>query len=110
MAFLEQLRVRVRIVEPPPLNAPVSRDADDDVVLATAVAAGASLIVTGDQELLVIRRHNGIGSLSTRLLEAPVVLIEQEASMMRAPLRRRQPRAAAASTHRAGRAPGKQHA
>jgi putative PIN family toxin of toxin-antitoxin system len=43
MAFLEQLRLRVRIVEPP-LSAPVSRDADDDGVLATAVAVRASLI------------------------------------------------------------------
>jgi putative PIN family toxin of toxin-antitoxin system len=65
-AFLEQLRLRVRIVEPQPLSAPVSRDADDDVVLATAVAAGASLIVTGDQDLLVIGRHNGIDIVSPR--------------------------------------------
>ena len=66
MAFLEQLRLRVRMVEPPPLSAPVSRDADDDVVLATAVAAGASLIVTGDQDLLVIGRRNGIDIASPR--------------------------------------------
>lgn len=66
MAFLEQLRLRVRIVEPRPLSAPVSRDADDDVVLATALAAGASLIVTGDQDLLVIGRHNAIDLVSPR--------------------------------------------
>jgi putative PIN family toxin of toxin-antitoxin system len=66
MAFLEQLRRGVRIVEPRPLSAPVSRDADDDVVLATAVATGASLIVTGEQDLLVIGRHNGIDIVSPR--------------------------------------------
>lgn len=66
MLFLEQLRLRVRIVEPSPLGAPVSRDVDDDVVLATAVAAGASLIVTGDQDLLVIGCHNGIDVVSPR--------------------------------------------
>ena len=65
-AFLEQLRVRVRIVEPAPLEAPVSRDADDDGVLATAVAAGAALIVTGDQDLLVIGRYHGIDIVSPR--------------------------------------------
>ncbi len=65
-AFLEQLRLRVRIVEPAPLDAPVSRDADDDVVLATAVAAGAALIVTGDQDLLVIGRYGGIEIVSPR--------------------------------------------
>ena len=66
IAFLDQLRLRVRIVEPVPLSAPVSRDADDDVVLATAVAAGAALIVTGDQDLLVIGRYNGIEIVSPR--------------------------------------------
>jgi putative PIN family toxin of toxin-antitoxin system len=66
VAFLEQLQLRVRIVDPAPLGAPVSRDADDDVVLATAVAAGAALIVSGDQDLLVIGRHNGIDIVSPR--------------------------------------------
>ena len=66
ISFLEQLRLRVRIVEPVPLSAPVSRDANDDVVLATAVAAGAALVVTGDQDLLVIGRHSGIDIVSPR--------------------------------------------
>lgn len=66
VAFLEQLRLRVRIVEPVPLGAPVSRDADDDVVLATAVAGGAALIASGDQDLLVVGRHDGIDIVSPR--------------------------------------------
>ena len=66
IAFLEQLRVRVRIVEPVTLNAPVSRDAEDDTVLATAVAAGAALVLTGDQDLLVIGRYKGIDIVSPR--------------------------------------------
>ena len=65
-AFLKQLRVRVRLVEPLPLPSPVSRDADDDVVLATAVVAGADLIVTGDQDLLVVGRYEGIDIVSPR--------------------------------------------
>ena len=65
-AFLEHLRLRVRLVTPMPLSAPMSRDADDDVVLATAVAADASVIVTGDQDLLVIRRLNRIEIISPR--------------------------------------------
>jgi predicted nucleic acid-binding protein len=56
----------VRLVEPAPLPAPVSRDADDDVVLATAVAADANLIVTGDQDLLVLRRYTTIDIVSPR--------------------------------------------
>ena len=65
-AFLEQLRVRVRLVEPTALPSPASRDADDDVVLATAVAAGAAVVVTGDQDLLVLGRYNGIDIISPR--------------------------------------------
>lgn len=60
MAFLEQLRLRVYLVVPAPLAAPVSRDADDDVVLATAVAANARAIITGDLDLLVLRSYRGI--------------------------------------------------
>jgi predicted nucleic acid-binding protein len=44
----------------------VCRDADDDVVLATAVAARAALIATGDQDLLVIGRFDGIDIVSPR--------------------------------------------
>jgi putative PIN family toxin of toxin-antitoxin system len=63
--FLEQLRLRVQLVAPAPLAVPVSRDADDDVVLATAVAADA-VIVTGDLDLLVLRRYNGIDIVTPR--------------------------------------------
>jgi uncharacterized protein len=63
VAFLEQLRLRVRIVEPAPLTSPVT---DDDWVLATALAAGAAVIVTGDQDLLVIDRHNDNDIVSPR--------------------------------------------
>ncbi len=65
-AFLERLRVRVRLVEPMPLASAVSRDADDDVVLATAVAAEAAVIVSGDQDLLVIGSYRGINIVSPR--------------------------------------------
>jgi putative PIN family toxin of toxin-antitoxin system len=56
----------VEIVEPVPLRAPVGRDADDDLVLATAVAARAALIVSGDRDLLVLGTFEGIPILDAR--------------------------------------------
>lgn len=38
----------------------VSRDADDDAVLACALAAQANLIVSGDEDLLVLKQFQGI--------------------------------------------------
>jgi putative PIN family toxin of toxin-antitoxin system len=65
-SFLDSLRQQVRLVEPHALPEPVCRDADDDAVLATAVAAGAGLIVTGDADLLVLESHAGIAIVSPR--------------------------------------------
>jgi predicted nucleic acid-binding protein len=42
------------------LNAQVSRDADDDAVLACALAARADLVVSGDDDLLSLKSFNGI--------------------------------------------------
>lgn len=44
----------------PALASPVSRDPDDDAVLACALAAKADLIVSGDQDLLVLQAFEGI--------------------------------------------------
>ena len=42
------------------LNARVSRDADDDAVLACALAARADLVVSGDNDLLSLKGFSGI--------------------------------------------------
>ena len=52
--LLEKIRLLAEIVDPPPLSAPVSRDPDDDAVLALAVAAGVDFIVSGDADPLVL--------------------------------------------------------
>jgi uncharacterized protein len=51
---------------PVALPKPICRDADDDVVLATAVAGRAAYIVTGDEDLLVLKKYQGIRILSPR--------------------------------------------
>ncbi|MXY24374.1 MAG: putative toxin-antitoxin system toxin component, PIN family [Acidobacteria bacterium] len=65
-AFLNTFRAQVRLADPMPLPTRVCRDEDDDVVLATAVAAGAERIVTGDDDLLVLGAYEGVRLVSPR--------------------------------------------
>ena len=54
------------IVKPAALPKRICRDADDDVVLATALTGRADLLVTGDDDLLVLKSFRGIRILSPR--------------------------------------------
>jgi putative PIN family toxin of toxin-antitoxin system len=54
------------VIKPSQLPKPVCRDADDDEVLATALAAKAEIILTGDKDLLVLIKFQGIKILSPR--------------------------------------------
>jgi uncharacterized protein len=62
--MLTQVRLLAEIVDPPPLPERVSRDPDDDAVLALAVAAQPDLITTGDKDLLVLGTHAGVPIVS----------------------------------------------
>ena len=53
-------------VEPLPLDTPVCRDPDDDWVLATAASGQADVIVTGDHDLLAVKRFRDVEILSPR--------------------------------------------
>ena len=64
--FLKAYRERAELVKPEKLKRPVCRDPDDDLVLATAVAARADCIITGDDDLLILDRFAGIAILSPR--------------------------------------------
>ncbi len=57
---LALIETAMELVIPADLPQRVCRDADDDAVLATAIAGGARCIVTGDQDLLVLREFRGI--------------------------------------------------
>jgi putative PIN family toxin of toxin-antitoxin system len=56
----------VQIVNAAPLEQPVCRDPDDDDVLALALAAQADLIVSGDQDLLVLGQFEAIPIVTAR--------------------------------------------
>lgn len=64
--FLKAYRERAVLVKPEKLKRRVCRDPGDDLVLATAVAAKADCILTGDDDLLVLRRFSDIAMLSPR--------------------------------------------
>jgi uncharacterized protein len=57
---LAELRALAEVLTPPPLAEPVCRDPDDDAVLALALAARADLIVSGDRDLLDLKRFQNI--------------------------------------------------
>lgn len=66
LRFLRELRHHAQLVDPPALPCAVCRDPDDDLVLATALAAKARCLVTGDDDLLVLRSYEGIPILNPR--------------------------------------------
>ena len=59
-AILNLLRDVLRVVPAPALTRRVCRDPADDAVLACAKAASADLIISGDQDLLVLQAFEGI--------------------------------------------------
>jgi putative PIN family toxin of toxin-antitoxin system len=64
--FLRAYQERAELVKPEMLKRAVCRDPDDDLVLATAVTAKAHCIITGDDDLLVLKSFAGIAILSPR--------------------------------------------
>lgn len=58
------------LTRPAPLPR-VSRDPDDDLVIATALAGSAEVIVTGDDDLLVLDEHRGV------TIEPPAVFLDR---------------------------------
>ena len=66
LPLLAALREQAEMVAPARLGERVCRDKGDDVVLATAVAGKADIIVTGDDDLLVLKKFRGIRILSPR--------------------------------------------
>jgi len=63
IAYLKAMAV---IVEPSPLPSYICRDANDINIIGTAVSGGADLLVTGDNDLLVLKEFRGINIVSPR--------------------------------------------
>ena len=57
--LLRFLKRAATLVEPAPVPPDVCRDPNDRPVLGTAVAGSASLLITGDKDLLALRSYEG---------------------------------------------------
>ena len=58
--FVQGLRVLVRLVTDPPPVTGIVRDPNDDYVIATALAAGVSYVVTRDKDLLTLKTYQQV--------------------------------------------------
>jgi uncharacterized protein len=56
----------VTVLQPPRWPRPVCRDPDDDAVLTLALMAQADVIVSGDNDLLVLQRFEGIAIMTVK--------------------------------------------
>jgi putative PIN family toxin of toxin-antitoxin system len=62
----ELLRENGTVFDPAPLPQNACRDPDDVKILGLAIASGADFVVTGDEDLLVLEKCQGIPILSPR--------------------------------------------
>jgi putative PIN family toxin of toxin-antitoxin system len=63
---IDAVSADAEIVKTKPLATRVCRDADDDWILPATLVAKADALVTGDKDLLVLERHEGIPILTPR--------------------------------------------
>jgi putative PIN family toxin of toxin-antitoxin system len=64
--YIRVLRQHAALHEPEEVDAGVCRDPDDNAVLGLVPPSGATVIISGDQDLLVIGQYKGAKILSPR--------------------------------------------
>lgn len=65
-AIIRRTRVSSDVVTPDASVSGVADDEEDDIVLGTAVAAGADYLVTGDHGLLAVRSYGDVSIVTAR--------------------------------------------
>jgi putative PIN family toxin of toxin-antitoxin system len=63
---IEAVRADSKVIRPRPLAKRICRDLDDDAILAAALSAKADAIVTGDQDLIVLKNFRSISIWNPR--------------------------------------------
>ncbi|WP_449419715.1 putative toxin-antitoxin system toxin component, PIN family [Phormidium nigroviride] len=64
--LMQGMRELVDVYPISTINLPELRDVNDNMILATAIAAAADAIVTGDRDLLVLQEYEGIPIVTAR--------------------------------------------
>ena len=64
--WLDWIERKAQVHEPMPLGKQRSRDADDDLFLACALACGANVIISRDDDLLALKKPFGIEIVTPR--------------------------------------------
>ena len=64
--YIKVLRNHSELYQPEPVDAGVCRDPDDNAVLGLVAPSSAEIIISGDQDLLVIGTYKGVKILSPR--------------------------------------------
>jgi len=57
------LKINSTLINPIPLPSPVCRDPDDDKILAAALSSNADCLITGDNDILILRKFQKISIL-----------------------------------------------
>ena len=70
--WLTWIESKAKVYEPSPIGKKRSRDADDDLFLACALASGAKTIISKDKDLLVLEKPFGIEIVTPRQFLARV--------------------------------------
>jgi len=66
--FIQMLRAEYRVIAPlPPLHG-VTRDPEDDMIIACAVAAGADYIISRDRDLLDLGGYQDVKIISPKTM------------------------------------------
>ena len=63
---VDLIREQAEIADEATLDGAISRDPDDDHILAAAIGAECELIITGDNDLLVLLQYEGISIVTPR--------------------------------------------
>lgn len=61
------LRSHLELIDAPKLESPVSRDPNDDHVLSLAYEVKAMYLITGDKDLLVLKKYKSIPIVTPRI-------------------------------------------